>query len=221
MPEFYQKDLLKSQTKDEPLLTSPQFEEEHMIEPPHAHPDFSPVASRPQDNYSQPNDYMVKTLLTWTAPARPFRKKNRSFYTTTATLVVLICLILFFVGEFLLMGAVFALAFLVYVLNFVPPEDIEYKISTQGVTSGNHFYHWQQLDSFWISKKDGFTILHILTRIGFPGVLMLVLGEGISEDDIKMTCARYLPFHEIAPKNIMDKWSDSLQKYFPLENPNS
>ena len=37
----------------------------------------------------------IKTLLSWQAPARPFRKKNRSYYTTIAIIVILVILILF------------------------------------------------------------------------------------------------------------------------------
>ncbi len=160
----------------------------------------------------------VRTLLLWKAASRPFRKKDRSFYTTVAILVLLTSMIFFLAGEKILVGAIFALGFLVYVLNFIPPEDVDYKISTQGVTIGDHFYHWQELDSFWFSEKDGHKLLHVLTRLNFPGVLLLVLGNQ-DEDEIKNICAEYLPFHEIAPKTMVEKWSDSLQKHFPLENP--
>ncbi|MBI2021907.1 hypothetical protein HYS93_03460 [Candidatus Daviesbacteria bacterium] len=162
----------------------------------------------------------VKTLLEWEAASRPFRKKDRSYYTTIAVLVVLISLIALLWGEKMLIGAILAFAFLVYVLNFIPPQNVKYKISTQGVTISDQFYHWQLLDSFWFSEKDGFKILHILTRISYPGVLMLVLGN-LSEQDIRRVCARFLPYHEIAPKSLIDKWSESLQKHFPLENPHS
>src|SRR5690349_15941104 len=81
----------------------------------------------------------VKTLLSWTAPDRPFRKKDRSYYTTIAILVVLLGLIAFLAEEMILIGALLALMFVAYVLAFVPPNDVEYKISTQGVIIGDHF----------------------------------------------------------------------------------
>jgi len=160
----------------------------------------------------------VKTLITWKAPARPFRRKDRSFYTTAAILVILISLIALLAGEFILIGALFAFLFLVYVLNFIPPGELDYKISTQGITIGDHFYHFQELDSFWFSQKEGFKVLNVLTQLRFPGMLIIMLGEQ-DEEEVKKAVARYLPFHEIAPKSIIDKWSDSLQKHFPLENP--
>lgn len=160
----------------------------------------------------------VKTYMVWQAPSRPFRKKDRSYYTTIAIIVILLVSIALLAQEFLLIGALLSFAFVIYVLGFTPPEDVTYKISTQGVTIGDHFYFWGELDSFWFSQKDGQTILHILTNFYFPGQLMLVLGDQY-EDQVKRAVARFLPYHEIAPKSLMDKWAESLQKHFPLENP--
>lgn len=160
----------------------------------------------------------IKTFLTWRAPSRPYRKRDRSYYTTVAVIVILLILIALLAREFLLIGALLSFAFVIYVLGFTPPEDVTYKVSTQGVTIGDHFYFWSELDSFWFESKEGQTVLHILTNFHFPGRLMLLLGSQ-DEEQIKRTVARYLPYHEIAPKSLMDKWAESLQKHFPLENP--
>lgn len=160
----------------------------------------------------------VKTLLTWKAPSRPFRKKDRSYYTTIAIIVVLLVLILILAREFLLIGVIMALAFVAYVLGFVSPEEVEYKISTQGVTVGDHFYFWQYLESFFFTEKEGQKILNINTHLRFPGRLMFLLGSE-DQEEVKRATAKYLPFHEIPPKNMLDSWAESLVKHFPLENP--
>ena len=175
----------------------------------------NPSRLDPQDISASEN--LVKTLMEWRAPARPYRKKNRSYYTTIAVLIILISMIVFLAGERLLVGVLFAIGFVVYVLNFVPPEEVRNKISTQGITIGDHFYHWQELDSFWIEEKEGHQILSVLTDLRFPGMLMLLL-DGVNPEDVKLSCARFLPFHEIAPKTLVDKWTEKLQKHFPLEN---
>lgn len=159
----------------------------------------------------------VKTLLSWDAPARPFRKRDRSYYTTIAVLVILLILIALLAREFLLIGVLLALTFVAYVLAFIPPNDVIYKISTQGITIGDHFYFWHFLDSFWFKEKEGQKVLFIQTRLRFPGQLMLVLGSQ-SEDQVKKIVARFLPFHEIPQTTLLDKWAEVLQKHFPLEN---
>ena len=160
----------------------------------------------------------VKTLLSWEAPSRPFRKKDRSYYTTIAILVILLVLIAFLIKEFLLIGVLLSLAFVTYVLAFVPPNNVTYKISTQGITISDHFYFWHLMDSFWFKKKEGQNIMFVQTRLRFPGQLMLVLGE-IDQEEIKKIAARFLPYHEIPQTSLFDKWAEGLQKNFPLENP--
>lgn len=197
MPKYHKKDLLSSP------LDTPEL--------PPGHPE---AAFDPMLDYYDP----VRPLVSWKAPSRPYRKKERSYYTTVALLIILVSLIAFFWGERLLIGALLALGFLVYVLNFTPPGEIEYKISTQGIIIGDHFYHWEELDSFWFSQKEGQNILNVLTKFRFPGLLMMVMGD-TPQDELQRVVARYLPFHEIAPKSTLEKWSESLQKHFPLETP--
>lgn len=163
----------------------------------------------------------IKTLLSWKAPARPFKKKDRSYYTTIAILVILLIMIAFLAREFLLIGVLLSLAFVAYVLAFVPPHEINYRISTQGITIGEDFYFWHFLDSFWFKEKDGSKVLHVATRFRFPAQLMLVLGPpagGQNEEKVKKIVARFLPFVEVPYKSWMEKWSEGLQKHFPLEN---
>lgn len=160
----------------------------------------------------------VRTFITWVAPSRPFRKKDRSYFTTIAIIVILLILISLLAREFILIGVLLAVAFVVYVLAFVPPSDVEYKISTQGITIGGHFYFWGDLNSFWFSKKEDFNILNVNTNLRFPGRL-LILVEADKIENIKKIVAKYLLFYEIPPKNLMDDWSEGLQKHFPMENP--
>ena len=159
----------------------------------------------------------IKTFLTWDAPSRPFKGKNLSYYRTIAILVVLLVLIAFLAQEFLLIGAILALAFVTYVLAFIPPHDVTYKISTQGITIGDHFYFWHTLDSFWFKEKEGQKILFIQTYLRFPGQLMLVLGE-VDMEEVKKIVARFLPYHEIHQAPVLERWAEGLQKHFPLEN---
>ncbi len=178
-----------------------------------------------QSSTSSPNDPArpdendpIKTFVTWIAPARPFRRRDRSYFTTIAIIVVLLILICLLAREFILIGVLFAIVFVIYVLAFVPPEDVEYKISTQGITIRDHFYFWLDLASFWFTKKEGYDILNINTNLRFPGRLMILVNSD-SVENIKKIVAKYLPFHEIAPKNLMDDLAEGLQKHFPLENP--
>ncbi len=204
MPKFFKKESIL--TSFEPQPSQPEAQQ---------HPGYSN-----QDDYFSPRmagASEIKTLLSWEAPSRPFRKKDRSYYTTIAILVILLILIALMIKEWLLIGVLLSLAFVAYVLAFVPPGEVTYKISTQGITIGDHFYFWHELDSFWFKKKEDHDVLFIQTHLRFPGQLMLVLGE-VQEEEIKKEVARFLPFHEIPKTTVLDRWAETLQKHFPLEN---
>lgn len=195
-------------------------------EPKEKEPQKAPEPHRKEEQEQEPQFFTpkmmeaeeIKTLLSWEAPARPFRKKERSYYTTIAILAILITLIVFFwLQDFLLIGVILALAFVAYVLAFVPPHRITYKISTQGITIGEDFYFWHFLDAFWFKEKEKQKILHIQTRLRFPAQLMIVLGDQ-EEEKVKKIVSRFLPYVEVPYKSWLEKWSESLQKHFPLEN---
>ena len=194
----------------------PKFFVKPILDPTHELPAHE--ALPPHEHQAEVDDSPdpVRTLLSWRAPSRPFRSKDKTYYTTIAIIVVLLILIALLIQEFILVGVLLAIAFVAYGLGFVSPDEIEYRVSTQGITIGDHFYFWDWLDSFWFSEKDGARVLNVLTHLRLPGMLLVVLGE-TDQEGVKRVVARYLPYHEIAPKTMMDKWATSLQKFFPLE----
>lgn len=235
MPNFFKKDLFFNPDQEpqpildpaheiESPLDTPELEEPHNLDFNEEEGKGGVNNQKEEDSkhldfdYEDPEHDPVKTLIEWVAPSRPFRKKDRSFYTTVAILIILVSMLALLAGERILVAALFALMFLVYVISFIAPEDAKYRISTQGVTINDHFYHWHELDSFWFEEKEGFKVLFIATQLYYPAVIMLVLGN-TSQDEVKRICARFLPYHEIAPKSTIEKWAESLQKHFPLENP--
>jgi hypothetical protein len=200
MPRFFEKDPQPTSQLEDPTSA------EHLL-PEHAQISYqsSPVKDNP-----------LQTLLSWTAPSRPFRRKDRSYYTTIAIIVTLLILIALLIQEFILVGVLLAVTFVAYVLGFVPPEDIPYKLSTQGVTIDNHFYLWGELDSFWLNKKEDQTLVTITTKLKYPAQVSMVLTDE-NIDQVRQTMAKYLPFHEIPPRAFMDRWAEGLSRFFPLE----
>jgi predicted DNA-binding transcriptional regulator len=86
-----------------------------------------PVVSQPEPE---------KDLYSWTAPSRPFKKRNREFYTTIATLVILLSVILLFAKEFLLIGVILSFGFVSYVLATVPPGKVSHRLTNKGIRTG-------------------------------------------------------------------------------------
>jgi len=157
----------------------------------------------------------LRSLLKWQAPVRPFKKRDKEYYTTIAAIVFLLAVILFFLKEWLLIAVIVALMFVAYVLATVPPENVAHEITTRGVVTGGKQYKWEELKRFWFSEKWKERILHIDTRLNFPGRLMMLLGDK-KEIDIKRLLEKYIEF-EIPEETFMDRSAKWLSEKVPLE----
>jgi len=115
--------------------------------------------------------------LTWKSAARPHKKRSREFFTTIGAIVFLLSIIMAFFKEFLLIGTVWAVAFLSYVLAKTEPETVEHSLTSRGVKTEKNKYRWGELMRFWFEEKWGQTILYIDTFRAFPGRLMMLLGD--------------------------------------------
>lgn len=156
------------------------------------------------------------TLLSWPAPSRIFKKRDRSFFQTVIALVFLIGIILFLLKEFLLIGVVLAFAFVGYVLATVPPENINHKITVNGFEIAGIMSHWNELTEFWFEEKDGYKILVLQKKIGFPSRVMALLGNQ-DQGQVKEKINRYLSFREAPEKTMTDKVADWLHRRLPFE----
>lgn len=157
-----------------------------------------------------------ETLLSWKSPSHPFKKRNRIFYQTVAALTLLLVVIVFFLHEFMLIGVILSIAFVVYVISTVPPVEVEHKVTPIGFENAGRLFHWIELYSFWFEERWGYKILVISTRLPFPAQVRAVLGE-ISEEKVKEIVGRYLLYLEKPPKSWADSFSDWLNQKIPLE----
>lgn len=179
-------------------------QEQHLHEDHHTH----------EDHHVQQT---VRTLLSWRAPGRPFRKREKQYYLNVLLITLLIMVILFLFSQYLLMLVVASLVFLTFVLATVPPHDFHYRLSNQGITIEDHFMLWQELYDFYFKRREGVDVLHIRTRAFFPGELTLTLGD-IDREHIKAVVLQYLPYREVIESTFMEKSGDWLTKTFPLES---
>ncbi len=162
------------------------------------------------------DQFDIKTLLSWSAPGRPFRKKGRQFYLSMALVVLLLEVILFLFSQYELMLVLVALAFLSTVLSSIPPHNFHYKVTTEGVKVEDYFYIWSELYDFYFKKIDGVDVLIMRTQAFLPGELKISLGD-IHRDHIRKLLVQYLPYREYVHPTFMEKSADWLSHNFPLE----
>jgi len=158
----------------------------------------------------------LKILLEWKAPIRPFKKRDREYFTTIGAMVFLLAVILLFLKEWLLITVIVALAFYAYIMATVEPQEVDHKISNRGITTGGRSYAWNELGRFWFSEKWGQKILNIESPFHFPQRLTLLLGE-VNQEKIKQILSERL-LYEQPEKTWVDNASDWLSRRVPLES---
>lgn len=155
-----------------------------------------------------------KDLLVWSAPARPFKRRNRDFYITIIAIAAIFSLVLFLVEGFLPVVLIVSLVFLFYVLSTVEPEKVEYKITNKGIKFAGKRTDWPMMTRFWFTKRFDVHLLVIETLV-FPGRLELVI-EPELEPEINRVCSRYLVNEEVPPSQL-DKAANWFAKRLPTK----
>ena len=162
----------------------------------------------------------LKILYTWQAPARPFKRRDKEFWTTIIAIVILVGLILFFVKEWFLIAAIISLTFVYYVLSTVEPEEMEYKITNRGIIYAGQTYVFENISQFWFSEKYGQKAVNLELRGGgLVGRITILLGKG-DQAKIKEILLKYLIEDEVKP-NFLDNASKWLSEKVPLESESS
>ncbi|MDP3987906.1 MAG: hypothetical protein Q8P80_02055 [Candidatus Levybacteria bacterium] len=160
----------------------------------------------------------VRTLLSWSSPGRPFRRRGKQFFLSGLLIMLLWEVLLFLFAQYLAMLVVLSLVFLAFALVTVPPHNFRYRISTEGITIEDHFFLWQELYDFYFKKQNGIEVLCVRTRSFIPGELTITL-RSVDKEHVKSVLLSYLPFREVVRPTFMEKSGDWLARNFPLEKP--
>ncbi len=163
----------------------------------------------PQNHQGQQEE---KQLHIWTAPSRPFKRRNREFYVTIISIAAVTGLVLFLVDGFLPVMLIISLVFLFYVLSTVEPENIQYKVTSLGIKIAEKLTPWDAMRRFWFTKRFDSELLVVETYT-LPGRLELVINPQ-DKQKLEEELKRYL-IHEEAPASFLDKSSNWFAKKLP------
>ena len=153
-----------------------------------------------------------RDLVVWSAPARPFKKKDRQFYVTVFAIAGLVGLVLFLAEGWMPVILLVSLLFLYYILNTVQPETIDYKITTRGIYLAKKITVWNLLSRFWFSKRGDYELLNIET-FTFPGRIEFVIPVE-KKEEIRKALSSYLLEEEVSP-SALDKATNWFAKKLP------
>lgn len=156
-----------------------------------------------------------KDLVVWSAPARPFKKRDRQFYMTTFAIAGIVGLVLFLAEGWMPVLLVISLVFLYYVLSTVEPENIEYKLTNKGIKISGKRTPFEYMARFWFAKRFDSQLLIVQTN-SLPGRMELVIAPEVKEQ-IKTELSKFVSQEEVPPSSL-DKLIDWFAKRLPGNN---
>src|SRR5690606_19329529 len=110
------------------------------------------------------------------------------FYIAVA---LLLTLIIFFLGDRILIIPIWSILFLFYVLTITPPPIVENKITKFGIETAGITLRWDVLSHFYFTERFGFTVLTLVTNPPYNFHAYMI----ITSDQIKKAVMKILAEH--------------------------
>jgi len=153
-----------------------------------------------------------KVLFTWIADERPFEKKGKEFFSTVVVLALLISIILYFIEGVMPVLVVWAIVFMVWAVYRTEPGKVKNAVTNKGLITGENFYDWGVMESFWFEGRGEQRLLRVLLN-RFPGQIILVCGKE-EERKVEGLMKRY-----VRKSKPQDGWSDKMAKWMKRKMP--
>jgi len=158
------------------------------------------------------NQLAEKVLLSWVAPARPFKRRSRDFYISIVTVTSLVGLVLFLIEGLMPILLLVSLVFLFYVMSTIEPEQIQCQITDRGLRIGGVKTEWSNYGRFWFAHRFGGDILVIETG-SLSGRTEIVVTSEL-KDQIKNVLSQYILYEEVSA-SFWDKAAGWASKFIP------
>lgn len=152
----------------------------------------------------------------WSSPSRLFKRRDREYFVNIAAIVFLLSVILVFAREFVLIGAVLSIVFLIYVLSTVAPEEVKHRVTSLGIESAGHFYRWEELVDFWFEEQWG--QVQLIVRAYLTPRLIILIGNQ-DKNKLREYITQHIPFREQPERSWVDNAARWITEKIPLEKP--
>ncbi len=138
-----------------------------------------------------PQTLNPQVVYSWKAPLRAYKKSNKKVLRFYIAVALLLTVIIFFLGDRILIIPIWSILFLFYVLTITPPPIVENKITKFGIETAGITLRWDVLSHFYFTERFGFIVLTIVTNAPYNFHSYLI----IPTENIKKTVMKILVEH--------------------------
>ncbi len=172
--------------------------------------DAVPVQSSANNEMLNP-----QIVYSWKAPVRAYKKRSKYVLRFYLAVAILLSILIFLLGDKILILPIWAVLFLFYVLTITPPPIVENKISKFGIEAVGVTLRWESLSHFYFVDRFGFPIL---TLVGpppfFTHTFLVVPSEEIRKQLIRIL-AEHIVYQDRPTLTLTDRIINVLSYLMP------
>lgn len=158
-----------------------------------------------------------QVVFSWKAPLRPYKRRAKMVLRFYLAVTLLLSLIIFFLGDRILLLPLWVVLFLFYVLTITPPPEITNAITHFGIESAGVTLRFEALSHFFFTKRFGFDVLTIVSRPPyFYHVFVVIPDEEVKKNVVRLL-SEHLVYQEKPTRTMVDKLIDWLSALIPDE----
>lgn len=156
-----------------------------------------------------------QVVYSWKAPLRPYKKSSKKVLRFYIAVALLLTIIIFFVGDKILILPIWSVIFLFYVLTITPPPIVENKITKFGIETAGITLRWEILSHFYFTERFGFTVVTLVTNPPYSFHSYMVLPTTSIKKSVMKILAEHIVFQDNPEMTITDRMINWLSYLIP------
>jgi len=157
-------------------------------------------------------------ILSWKAPLRPYKKRLGSILRFYLAVALLFSLIVFFIGDKILLIPTWAILFLFYILTVTPPPIINNAVTSFGVETGGITIKWEFFSYFYLSSRFGYKMLTLVGHPPYNAHVYLVLPNDEKENNLINIFAEKVVYRQKPADGFVEKTTNFFLSLVPNDN---
>jgi hypothetical protein len=146
-----------------------------------------------------------QVVYSWKAPLRAYKKSSKNILRFYIAVALLLSLIIFFLGDRILIVPIWSVLFLFYVLTITPPPEVENKITKFGIETVGITLRWEALSHFYFTTRFGYTIITVVTHPPYNFHAYMVIPSSMIEKQVMRILAEHIVYQEKPNLTLTDR----------------
>lgn len=174
--------------------------------------------SSPSSVTPLPQSINPQVVYSWKAPLRAYKKRSRHVLRFYLAVALLLSVIIFLLGDRILIIPIWAILFLFYVLTITPPPEVQNNITKFGIETAGITLRWDVLSRFYFTKRFGFTILTIISKPPYNLHTYLIITSEEVKKHVMDIFSEHIVYQEKPQLTYIDKFIHLLSYLIPEDD---